>query len=82
MYASAPYGWKPNTNDGTPVFPPIPQDMHMKRSLLFLPDPFILSTAAGAAAGGSGSGGTDGLLGKKNNIDLETNSSGEIRSWI
>ncbi|KAJ3083403.1 hypothetical protein HK102_001097 [Quaeritorhiza haematococci] len=39
QYTSAPHNWKPNApQEGIPVFPPIPQDMHMKRSMLFQPD--------------------------------------------
>ncbi|KAI8815316.1 vitamin-D-receptor interacting mediator subunit 4-domain-containing protein [Cladochytrium replicatum] len=37
-YTSAPPNWKPNAPTGVPVFPPIPQDMHMKMSLLSQPD--------------------------------------------
>ncbi|KAJ3397183.1 hypothetical protein HDU92_000488, partial [Lobulomyces angularis] len=37
-YTSAPHNFDPSKpSDGLPVFPPIPQDMHMKRSLLFQP---------------------------------------------
>ncbi|KAJ1558651.1 hypothetical protein HK096_008180 [Nowakowskiella sp. JEL0078] len=35
-YTSAPHNWAPGQN--VPVFPPIPQDMHMKTSLLFQAD--------------------------------------------